>query len=246
MIRRVVRLRRGLLYAHLRHDFSTASRDSGAARGRPLPRAMPRNAATAPAAIPCRAPLRLKRGSRHSLLQQPVAGRRWCAKRVTATTRARPILTLLPSKHDDSFNALGSNVDCSGSLHRMSSTPGRRPRPGEWPLGPGALQCPLAMNAIGNRHWLAALVSCSNSAVDRSILQARSRPCRNSSASNNAALGYASAQAANDLPAKRRGNTGIPRDDQCGLRGGGGRSSHDGFCPLTTRRTSRWRTRFPP
>src|SRR4051812_38875181 len=27
------------------------------------------------------------------------------------------------------------------------------------------------------------------------------------------------------------GNTGIPRDDRCGLRGGGGRSSHDGSCP---------------
>jgi hypothetical protein len=61
------------------------------------------------------------------------------------------------------------------------------------------------MNDIGNRHWLAALVSCSNSAVDRSILQATSRPRRNSSASNNAALGYASAQVADDLPAQRRG-----------------------------------------
>src|SRR3954452_21174666 len=74
MIRRVVRLRRGLLYAHLRHDLSTASRDSGAARRRPLPRAMPRNAATAPATVPCRAPLRLNRLSRPPLLQEPVAG----------------------------------------------------------------------------------------------------------------------------------------------------------------------------
>ena len=32
MIRRVARLRRGLLYAHVRHDLSTASRDSGAVR----------------------------------------------------------------------------------------------------------------------------------------------------------------------------------------------------------------------
>jgi hypothetical protein len=32
MIRRVARLRRGLLYAHVRHDLSTASRDSSAAR----------------------------------------------------------------------------------------------------------------------------------------------------------------------------------------------------------------------
>src|SRR3954470_24613286 len=79
------------------------------------------------------------------------------------------------------FNTLGSNVDCSGTLHGTCSTLGRPPVPGEGPLGPGALQCPLAMNAIGNRHWLAARVSCSNSAVDRSILQARSRPRRNSS-----------------------------------------------------------------
>ena len=243
MIRRVVRLRRGLLYAHLRHDLSTASRDSGAARGRPLPRAMPRNAATAPAAIPCRAPLRLKRGSRHSLLQQPVAGRRWCAKRVTATTRARPILTLLPSKHDDSFNALGSNVDCSGTSHGRCSN--SRPAPPPRRMASGSRGTPMPSRyechrqpALARSSGLVLKLSrrSKHSASDIQAVpqlvgleQCRARLCQRPGHRQSAC------EAKGETPA-------FPVTTQCGLRGGGGRSSTTAFALSRQESRLEWRT----
>ena len=196
---------------------------------------MPRNAATAPAAIPCRAPLRLKRGSRHSLLQQPVAGRRWCAKRVTATTRARPILTLLPSKHDDLFNALGSNVDCSGTSHGRCSN--SRPAPPPRRMASGSRGTPMPSRyechrqpALARSSGLVLKLSrrSKHSASDIQAVpqlvgleQCRARLCQRPGHRQSAC------EAKGETPA-------FPVTTQCGLRGGGGRSSHDGFCLVAT------------
>ena len=207
MIRRVVRLRRGLLYAHLRRDLSTASRDSGAARRHPLPRATPRNAATAAAAatITCRAPLRLKRGSRHSLLQQPVAGRRWCAKRVTATTRARPILTLLPSKHDDSIQYAG--LECRLQRYVAREVFDSRPAPPPRRMASGSRGTPMPSRYECHRQPALARSS--------GLVLKLGRRSKHSASDIQAvpqlvgleqcALAYASAQVTDNLPAKRRG-----------------------------------------
>ena len=205
MIRRVVRLRRGLLYAHLHHDLSTAWRDSGAARRRPLPRAMPRNAATAAAAVPCRAPLRLKRLSLHD---PSCRSRSQVGGGAPSASPPQPGPDLYSPycrvNTTIQFNTLGSNVDCSGTLHGMFDS---RPAPPPRRMAVGSRGAPMLSRYECHRQPALARSSGLVLKLGRRSKHSASdtRPYRNSSASNNAALAYASAQVTDNLPAKRRG-----------------------------------------